>query len=269
MLTRSGRPGFVAYDRRTEKHRILATAPEWGQCSACYEIGSVAVGRTRIAWTAEVYRSEPWNAGKRHMELWTMPRSGGPMTMVTWLTGHGDVPFEDSLVIEGDHAVWKGGGDGYRVPLAGGEAERLPGSVEPLDPEARHCGAEWCVQQLPPEPHELTAVAVERKDGSGRTTVAASGGKPLIGDRFGLFGPPYVYDEGPLHISWPGATGLLYDRCTGRSALLGALEGDRTATVVTPGASGTDDPILFWLEPGGRRYAVVDLSRIPDRLCGS
>ncbi|MFB9876781.1 hypothetical protein ACFFMN_02450 [Planobispora siamensis] len=268
MITPFALARFVVYDRRTKKHRVLATAPKWGECDLCYDIKSVAVSRTRIAWTAEIYRSEPWNAGKRHMELWTMPRSGGPMRLVTWLTGHGDVRFEDSLVIEGDHAVWDGGHDGYRVPLTGGKADRLPGSFALLDPESRNCGAEWCAQQLPPRPYELTTVAVERKDGSGRTTVAATGG-PLIGDRFGLFGPPHVYDDGPVYISGgrtePSA--VVYDRCTGRSAWAGADGADDSSEGVKQGARGTDDPILFWLEPGGRRYAVVDLSRIPDWFC--
>jgi hypothetical protein len=275
---------FVAYDRRTGSHRVMATAPKWGACDLCYEVRSVAVSRTRIVWTAGIYRSEPWNAGKRHVELWTMPRSGGPMRLVTWLTGHDDIPLDDTLTIDGDHAVWQGGDHAYRVPLSGGKAERITdpvaaGLTAAPDPEMgdRRCGVAWCVGRVPPRPHELTTLVVERKDGSGRTAVAASSGGRLIGDRFGLFGLPYVYDEGPVHISTeePESSAVLYDRCTGRSARAGAPErpgaGDDadSAGVITQGATGPDEPILFWEERGGKRYTVVDLARIPDSPCGS
>lgn len=107
MVTSSEvRPAFYSYDLRTGGVRALGTAPKWAECSLCFEVMSVATSETRIVWTAGVYRSEPWNAGKRHVELWTMPRSGGEMRLVTWLTGHGEVPFEDKLSIVGDDAVW-------------------------------------------------------------------------------------------------------------------------------------------------------------------
>ncbi|WP_030905738.1 hypothetical protein [Streptosporangium amethystogenes] len=284
MMTPFALARFVAYDRRTGRHRVLATAPKWGECDMCYEVRSVAVGRTRITWTAEVYRSESWNAGKRHMELWTMPRSGGSMRLVTWLTGHDDVPFEDELMIDGDDAVWYDGDAAYRISLTTDKPQKVPepagaGPMAASDPQERdaRCGVEWCVGRVPPRPYELTTLVVERKDGSGRTTVAASSGGPLIGDRFGLFGLPYVYDDGPVHIltEGPEASAVLYDRCTGGSARAGAEEQPGTqddadpAGAITQGASGPDEPILFWQERGGKRYTVVDLSRIPDRSCGN
>ncbi|MBG0814486.1 hypothetical protein [Planomonospora sp. ID82291] len=282
MVTPFELPRFLAYDRRTKRHRVLATAPRWGGCSLCYEIRSVAVGRTRIAWTVGVYRSEPWNAGKRHVELWSMPRSGGPMRLVMWLTGHDDVPLHDALVIDGGDAVWHDGDDAYRISLTAARPRKTPersGSgplTVPHPNDHVSCGAEWCVRALPPRPYELTTLAVERRDGSGRTTVTASSGGALIGDRFGLFGPPYVYDDGPVHITVgrSESSAILYDRCTGGSAWAGARKRPETEDGtgqdhgITRGTWGPDDPILFWRELGGKRHTVLDLARVPDRPCG-
>ncbi|WP_239514267.1 hypothetical protein [Streptosporangium sp. 'caverna'] len=270
------RPIFFAYDRRTGRHQALATAPKWGECNLCYEIMSAAMNETQIAWTAGIYRSEPGNPGKRHMELWIMPRSGGQMRMVTWLTGPGDIPWGDELTITGDHAIWRSEDDTYRVPLAGGHPEKINPPAEPRpvkpDPEVRNfrCDVEWCVGRIRPRPDEVTTLVVQRRDGSGRATIAASSSeRPLIGDRFGLFDPPYVYAGNSVHISTNdlGSNAVVYDRCTGKTAQVGAPQEDEGSAQVLQGATSPQEPILFWPTQSEKQYIVLDLSRISDQPC--
>ncbi|AQZ69458.1 hypothetical protein BKM31_55435 [[Actinomadura] parvosata subsp. kistnae] len=278
MVTSSEwRPTFYSYDLRAGGVRALGTAPKWAECSLCFEIMSVATSETKIVWTAGVYRSEPWNAGKRHVELWTMPRSGGEMRLATWLTGHGQVPFEDRLSIVGDDAVWHGDGQAYRVPLEGGAAQRLP-SLEQTVPAAvrewdgTQCGREWCVGLPPQRRYELTKLVVLRKDGTERREVVASYGGPLMNDRFGLFGGPYVNDnkERSHTAKHPGPQPILYDRCTEKSGRIGGLLKDSAAYDVFTGgerAASPEEPLLYWNSPDRKSWIVLDLSRIPDSLC--
>ncbi|NRQ36787.1 hypothetical protein HII36_33860 [Nonomuraea sp. NN258] len=277
VTSAEARPTFYSYDLRTGRHRALATAPEWGDCNLCYVVRSVAVGETRIAWTAEVYRSEPWNAGHRHMELWSMPRSGGPMRLVAWLTGHGEVAYHEELTIEGEHARWIGPlRDGYRVPLNGGLAQaisRTPPPSVPI-PGTREvwCAGDWCVGRVPPRNNALTTLIVQRGDGSRRAEIAASDAEgPLLAGRFGWFGLPYVY--GDASQDEPNGARLLHDMCTGRSGRLGAepkkTEPKKTqprtdeAPEVHRGAAGSAPEILFWATSGKERtWTVLDLSRV-------
>lgn len=264
----SARPTFYSYDLKTRQHRALATAPKWGECGLCYEIHSVALSETWIAWTAEVYRSESWNAGHRHMELWAMPRSGGPMRLVTWLTGHGDVAYDDHLSIAGEHAIWIGNvSEGYRVPLSGGAAERIsptpPASVPIPGTREAQCTGEWCVGRVPPRPHALTTLIVQRRDGSHRTEIPASTGEgALLAGRFGWFSLPYVYgDDSANQPNWHS---LLYDVCTGKSGRLGAGGKTGRAFEIHQGAAGSVGEILFWATSKKERsWTVLDVSRIP------
>lgn len=180
------RPQFVAYDRGTHRYRVLATAPKWSECDLCYEIRSVAVGEEQIVWTVGVYRSERWNPGKRHVELWAMPRSGGQMRLVTWLTGHyDDFPLDDKLEIDGDQVTWRNENGFYRIPLSGGKPQEITdpaGNSPPIRPdpdvESISCGVEWCAGELRQRLYELTTAFIQRRDGSGRTTFPRRGKAP-------------------------------------------------------------------------------------------
>lgn len=278
MVTSSEmRPTFYSYDLRTGGVRALGTAPKWAECSLCFEVMSVATSKTRIVWTAGVYRSEPWNAGKRHVELWTMHRSGGQMRLVTWLTGHGEVPFKDKLSIVGDDAVWHGDRQAYRVPLGGGPAQRLPSAAQTVPAALREldgtqCGREWCVGMPPNHLHELTKLVVLRKDGTERREVVASYGGPLMNDRFGLFGGPYVNDNKEMSYTpkHPAPQPVLYDRCTEKSGRIGGLLEDSAAYDVFAGgerAANPEEPLLYWTSSDRKSWIVLDLSRIPDSPC--
>ncbi len=269
------RPIFYSYDLRKKKFRVLATAPEWAECGSCFEVMSVGVSENRIVWTAGVYRSEPWNSGKRHVELWTMPRSGGPMELVAWLTGHGELPFSDELSIIDDHAVWSGGSRAYRVSLDSGAAVPLPVRpkaklVSVLGLRDSSCGPEWCVAGVAARRFEMTKLVIQRKDGSGRREIAAASGEALMNDRFGLFEPPYVYGAGERSFTntHPAPQPILYDRCTNRSGRIGGLREDSAIPEVFRGAAVPGgEPVLYWNTQNHKTWHVLDLSRISDRPC--
>jgi hypothetical protein len=115
-------------------------------------------------------------------------------------------------------------------------------------------------------------VIVRRKDGSDlRTVVAGYRGHGLIGDRFGIFDPPFVYNpHGGIAFS-DGSLGdaaVLYDRCSGRTGLIGPLHANATARAqIRLGALAPQLPILFWKD-SKKWYTVLDLSRISDQACG-
>ncbi|MCF6468290.1 hypothetical protein FAF44_07725 [Nonomuraea sp. MG754425] len=270
------RPTFYSYDLRAGRIRTLGTAPKWAECGLCFEVMSVATSETSIVWTAGVYRSEPWNAGKRHVELWTMPRSGGRMRLVTWLTGHGEIP-EGRLSIIGADAVWRGDRQTYRVPLGGGPVQRLPSATQTVPAAAREldgtrCGREWCVGMRPSRLNELTRLVVLRKDGTERREVVASYGGPLLNDRFGLFAGPYVNGNREMTYTakHPAPQPVLYDRCTEKSGRIGGrLEDSATYGVSTAGerAADPEEPLLYWNSSDHKSWIVLDLSRIPDSSC--
>ncbi|SNS90061.1 hypothetical protein SAMN05216276_101924 [Streptosporangium subroseum] len=269
---------FLTYNLRTKRHRVLATAPKWADCSGCYDIHVVAVGDTRIAWTVGVYRTHLQNDGKQHLELWSMPRSGGEMRKVASLTPWDGSPWTGEVEIEGDHVIWRAEDGGtYRIPLAGGEQEPVPPAekrpaVEP-GPDVRdfQCGVEWCTGKFPPRPYELTTVVVQNRNGTGRVTVPAElRSQRLIADRFGLFGLPFVYGGGSMNISDGeiGTSALVYDRCSGKSARIGSGVDDKTGAYEIALGAVVPEPILLW-QTTDNRYAVLDLSRISDRACAA
>ncbi|WP_329084707.1 hypothetical protein [Streptosporangium sp. NBC_01469] len=276
MVTLDLRPQFLTYDRKTRRHRVLATAPKWSECGMCYEIKSVAVGDEQIVWTVGVYRSERWNPGKRHVELWAMPRSGGQMRLVTWLTGHYDYfPPRDRLSIDGDQVTWRSESVSYLIPLSSGKPQKIASAPSPYverpDPDVRlmNCGVEWCAGEVTPDIYQLSTVVIQHRNGSGRTTLPAAGEGPLIHDRFGLFGLPYVHGtEVNFSVKDSGSSALLYDRCTARSAWVGVKHETEGSNAIGQGVSGREAPILFWRERGNR-YTVLDLSRVSDRPCRS
>ncbi|MGJ6963543.1 hypothetical protein ACSDR0_16690 [Streptosporangium sp. G11] len=161
----------------------------------------------------------------------------------------------------------------------GGRRQTVVNLVTRQERRARHaddveflaCGPVWCVGQVTFWPNEPRKAAIQRVDGSGRTTVF---GHPLslvppIRDRLVLLRPPALPSDGRWEGGHLGTSAQLYDRCSRRAALLGFP--DRTKAPedwneIRFGAMATDGPIVFW-KSGGGRYTVVDLSRITDPPC--
>ncbi|GAA3412633.1 hypothetical protein [Streptosporangium vulgare] len=172
-----------------------------------------------------------------------------------------------------DHVTWQSESGSYRISLSGGKPQKIAPtpspSAERLDPDVRfmNCGAEWCAGEMMPDSYQLSTVVIQRRNGSGRTTLPAAGEGPLIHDRFGLFGLPYVHGvEVNFSVKDSGSSALLYDRCTARSAWVGVRHETEGSNAIGQGVSGPEAPILFWRERDNR-YTVLDLSRISDQPC--
>ncbi|WP_329086856.1 hypothetical protein [Streptosporangium sp. NBC_01469] len=299
MTTDRHRPAFLSLDVHTGRQDVLATAPKRASCTGCFDIrlSPMTINATHVIFLVKRYQPE----GEPHMELWSMPRAGGSMKMVTRLptTEQGDV---GGFEIVGDFVAWWNLVDIWRGPLTGGEPEQiLPernlrvtswpwaydrqrqgivNLVTGQESKAQHeddieyldCGSVWCVGQVATQPHEAAKAALQRVNGSGRTTIP---GDPLtlvppIRDRLVILRPPAAPDSGTR---WGGGylgpSAQLYDRCTQRAALLGFPERTKAPedwNKIRFGAATPDGPIMFWKTTRGR-YTVLDLSRITDPPC--
>ncbi|WP_436760871.1 hypothetical protein [Streptosporangium sp. V21-05] len=303
LTTRERRPTFLSLDLRTDHPRVLATAPKWAACGGCFEIQRTAVSATQVALLIKGYKSDSQYEGQRQVELWAMPRSGGPMRKVTGLPANGQDHLR-GFEITNDLAVWWNSDGIWRVPLTGGEPERvLPerdllvtswpwaydekrqsvinmvnrheSQVRPGDNiDDLRCGSMWCVGRVIPQPYGVMTAVVQRTDGSGRTTIP---GTPLdlapIRDRLALFGLPGVFGDDSVAVTWGssrlGPSIQLYDRCTRQAALLGSpdkTKAQATWNEIEFGAATPNGPTLFWKTTRGR-YTVLDLSRVTDPPC--
>lgn len=298
----SGRhPVLVSYDRWTGRHRVLARIPDG---PAGHWIAKAASGAGHVAWMARV----GGDGSPPRIQIWAMPASGGPRRLLAEFSGKGySTSALGGFEIADGHVVWwtHSFETVYRVPLSGGSVEPIPGeghdymsswpwahdgrgsllnlatgeqrNVADMDGLSRRCGPEWCVSELDPRVYELTNVVMQRVDGSGRTLIPGTHmAEALLHDRFGFFDPPFVRGGGSLVISMSRSVGtlgsatVLYDRCTGRSALID-LSRKRPTTVDMPdyirlGGSAPGGPLLFW-RASGNRYMVMDVSRVPVGRC--
>ncbi|MDH2429378.1 hypothetical protein [Sphaerisporangium sp. TRM90804] len=296
----STHPVLVGYDPRTRAHRVLARVPEG---PAGHRIAKAASGAGRVAWMANVRG----DGDPPRIQIWVMPVSGGAPELLTEFPGQGFSPSAlDGFEIADGHVVWWSGALVHRVPISGGAVRRVKTegydymsswpwaydkedgllnlatgerrAVAAMDGGSRRCGAEWCVSELTPKAHELTRVVTQRVDGSGRTlTPGVHMEEALVRDRFGFFDPPFVQGGAFMvttmgrPVGTLGTATVLYDRCTGRSALL-----DPSASAATDGrpeqihlgGSAPAGPLLYW-KSGGDRYTVLDLSRVAADGCSS
>ncbi|MET8054631.1 hypothetical protein ABZU75_44370 [Streptosporangium sp. NPDC005286] len=298
LTTSEHRPALLSFNVRTGRQTVLATAPEWAACEECFEIKRSAVNAEQVALLVQGEKKpDPRYDGERHMELWVMPRAGGPMKMVTRLPANGQ-DYSRGFQITDDLALWWGFDGVWHVPLTGGEPKQvLPGralrvtswpwaydmqrqSIVNLvthqenkarrldDVEGPYCGSVWCVGRADAPPRELTRTVIQRVDGSGRTIVPgfALGLLPPIRDRFVLFGLPSATGDNRF-----GPPFQLYDRCTRRKALLGPpgrAETETTRGKIRYGAATPEMSLLIW-EASATRYTVLDLSRISDAACAN
>ncbi len=296
------RTTFLSLDVRTGRQRVLATTPKWASCDGCFDMAlwPMTINATHVILLINRYRPGSRYEGKPRTELWTIPRSGGPMKMAARLptTGQGHV---DNFEIIDDLVIWQDFKGVWSASLTGDEIRQIVPDrdlditswpwtydrrqqtvvnlITRQETKVRHgddvpfpkCGPVWCVGKVTPRPHEVGKTAIQRVDGSGRTTVP---GDPLtvvptLRDRFVFLWPPTVPGDGRRGGSRLGTSSQLYDRCGQRAALLGLP--DRTKAPeewpeIRLGTTATDRPIVFWKRDGGR-YTIVDLSRIADPPC--
>ncbi|WP_345561178.1 hypothetical protein [Nonomuraea rosea] len=256
------RPAFIGFNTRTKKQRVIARAPEWAACGGCFEVQETALGSAQVAWLVKGYAPGASAGGRRHYEVWAMPRKGGTMHRVARLpaTVRADETDVDGFQISGGDAVWWGyDGDIWRVPLSGGIPERVrsdrrlrvsswPWAFDEYERvvvnlrtgqeiemteagDLAHrlaCGPVWCVGENRQELWSVTQATVLRVDGTDRTTVPGDAlmMRPLIRDRLALLGVPTVVGDDSIPSTWGasafGHVAQIYDRCTRQSALLGS-----------------------------------------------
>ncbi|GAA3160866.1 hypothetical protein GCM10010466_59740 [Planomonospora alba] len=306
MTTHEHRPTFIGFNVKTERRRTLARAPEWAECGGCFEIQHTAVNATQVAWLVRGYAPGATNGGRRHLELWTMPRTGGPMRAVTRLPGNGNRNVFGFEITDDTAAWWDYEGGIWRVPLAGGEpVQVLPGrrlrvtswpwawdegerTVVNLvtgqeiqvsggdDLGHLTCGPTWCVGDAGP-PYGIRNVALLRLNGSERTTVPGDAMLQMvpIRDRITLLGLPTIIGDNSVPGTWGagqlGPAVQLYDRCTKQSALIGSpdmAKARETWNEIKTGAATAQGPLLFW-KSAREGYTVLDLARIIDSPCKS
>ncbi|WP_329093331.1 hypothetical protein [Streptosporangium sp. NBC_01469] len=292
------RPAMISYDRRTGRHRVLATAPKGG---VYHDVLKVALTDDEIIWIA--------GGDPSPQQIWAMPRTGGSMRLIAApISGPETV---DGMEVTKDEVIWWEEGEVYRVPLAGGipqkssigkhrsiaswpwaydeqsdditnlvtSEKRDTGAVDGL---FKRCGPTWCVGAARPEQNEITQVVVQRSDGTDRRVFPGQHRqRGLAAERFGFSDPPLVYGRsGGTTISsgWSsdslGNVAVIYDRCTGKTALLdppdvkaslsAGLQYDPGVIRIGADKSGT---LLLW-NALRERHAVMDLAGIPSGSCG-
>ncbi|NRQ39225.1 hypothetical protein HII36_46500 [Nonomuraea sp. NN258] len=300
LIAQARRPAFFGFDTRTKSRRLLARAPEWASCGGCFEIQKTAIGADLIAVIVKGYAPDATTGGKRHYEIWTMPRTGGAMRMAVRLPENlqAEEAYVDGFQIVGNTAVWWGiDSDIWRVPLAGGTPEQVRpgdrahvsswpwahdaaaktiihlGTGEEIDVDATGhplaCDSVWCVGA----DGRSDEVVVLKADGGGRVTVPGTVlmFKPPIHNRLVLLRMPGRQYGGSFGGSALGAIVQLYDICTRRQAFLGSATLARAELpwdAIRLGAHTPEGPIVYW-RAGGNRFVVVDLARITAHPCAS
>ncbi|MEU4541050.1 hypothetical protein AB0G15_40070 [Streptosporangium sp. NPDC023825] len=294
-------PVLVSYDRWTGRHRVLARIPEG---PAGHWIAKAASGNGHVAWMARV----SGDGAPARMQIWAMPASGGPRELLAEFPGQGYSPTTlAGFEIADGHVIWWPHSleAVRRVSLAGGPVESISGQghhymaawpwaydgrdsllnlatgerreVAETGGLSRRCGPEWCVSELEPAMYELTKVVMQRVDGSGRTLVPGTHmAEALLHDRLGFFDPPFVRGGESLIVSTGrsvgtlGSAAVLYDRCTGLSALIDPPRKQTDAAdlpdPIRLGGSAPGGPLLFW-RASGNRHMVMDVSRVPADRC--
>ncbi|MBB5075802.1 hypothetical protein [Nonomuraea endophytica] len=109
----------VVYDMTTKTTRELGEVPEPRRGYFVQEWGS---NDQQIVWYGETPNNKDVWA-----DIWVMPRAGGEPRRLTELTG--DQARIEVLSVTADHVVWSVRAGGvYRIPLTGGEPEKIQGT---------------------------------------------------------------------------------------------------------------------------------------------
>jgi hypothetical protein len=253
------------YDATAGRARVLGDVPNPVGVKG-YFPQRFDVGERYIAW----YGETPNNADK-WADFWIMPMEGGQATQLREVTG--TMAEVDRIGVAGDSVVWsvrKGGV--YRIPLTGGDPERIAGTdglhltswpwaafTEPDGRGGRNtkrlvnletgesvdvqapagatkvaCTPSWCYAMTPDG-----RPIVQRADGSDRKTLPASltffGSDGLMGDRFVHMLPSGTFIK------------AAYDPVTGRLAGL-SKQAQNGAGGLGFGTSSSPTTIAYWDE---------------------
>ncbi|GAA2875394.1 hypothetical protein GCM10010517_36290 [Streptosporangium fragile] len=261
------------YDTVSRRSTVLANMPATGVKG--YFAQDFEVGADHIAW----WGSTPGDPDE-WADFWVVPRSGGTPRRVGEVTG--DLSKVTRIAVTTDSLLWSVHGGGvYRLPLGGGNPERLRGTdglhlltwplaadvgeregeggkenqskvvnLEtgqttgvnvPGGVEALHCGPTWCFGEM-----KNTAL-VQRLDGSGRRLLPGFSTGFGVGDGvFDRFGKLTIF-------SGDGAAGgyapvmTLYDPVSGVFAGI-SQQGKRGGGSFWRGISSSPSSIVYWDE---------------------
>lgn len=264
---------FEIYDTGTGTARVVTRVPR-GKGLKRYFPQSATVGPADIAWSGLGERAD----GTRVREIWTAPLAGGAARLLATRTGE-DADL-DGISIGGGHVVWSETDGGvWRVPLAGGDPERVPGG------DGLHLIAwPWAADVAKgPEgfEHNQTRL-VNLADGTTRTTAAPPG---VTGWRCGPVWCHGQRDDGLL-IQRSDGTGTPRSRQVhgGRMHAYPALErflvdsqvydlaADKLGRLDEPtdwygtGTSSEPSTILYWGATKGDKpdeFRVLNLAAVP------
>ncbi|WP_433221075.1 hypothetical protein [Microtetraspora malaysiensis] len=249
------------YDTRTRASRVLATMTPGGKG---YFPQDFEVGRDYIAW----YGTTP-NNGRKWADFWVVPRQGGEPIRVGEVTG--DLALVNRIGVTGDHIVWSPESGGvYRMPITGGEPEKVEGSdglwldswpwardvssdsptdtanqallvdlengtrrtiTPPSGVTGLRCSTEWCLGTSGDKALSM------RIDGTGVRELPGgpSSTMKIYGGRFAV-----------LRVVRPA----IYDLATGKSAGIGATDKDGRGGGWGHGISSSPTQVFYWNAQG-------------------
>ncbi|WP_067181414.1 hypothetical protein [Microtetraspora niveoalba] len=255
------RERFEVYDMKTGRSRVLARIPSGGEG---YVEQNAEVGEDYIVW----YGRRP-SRPERWADFWVAPRQGGDPIRVGEVTG--DLAGIDRFGVTGDHVVWSAGNGGvYRMPIGGGEPEKIPGTDGlwlASWPWARNVPAESDIETG--EMYANQNVLVDLRTGVRRTItpppgtiglrcsaqwcVGREGGEPLVMrvDGSGRTRLPWNVAELEIHgdrfvEANRDNTTLMYDLVTGKAGAVTAVSPDGSLGSYRQGASSSPTQVYLW-----------------------
>ncbi|MEU8251978.1 hypothetical protein [Nonomuraea sp. NPDC048916] len=269
---------FEVYDARTGEARVVVDVPVRPGVKK-YIPQTTTVDATTVAWYAYGEQAD----GTKVRDIWTVPLAGGEAKLLTTRVG-GEADI-DAISLDGEHVVWSEiDGGVWRLPLAGGTPERLPGSdglhliewpwatdmartpghlernqgklvnladgsatslAAPQGTRGLRCGPVWCYGR---GERGTWGTVVHRLDGAGtsRSVIA----------NFGMGFSPY-----PILDRFLQTGSSVYDLETGKLATAGSSSGwygagtsSEPSTILYWGTTKADKPDRLW---------VLNLAAVP------
>ncbi|MCC5578503.1 hypothetical protein IMZ11_23020 [Microtetraspora sp. AC03309] len=253
------------YDTKTGRSRVLTTMAPGGEG---YIAQNAEVGEDFIVW----YGRKP-SIPERWADFWVVPRQGGDPIRVGEVTG--DLAEIDRFGVTGDHVVWSVRiGGVYRMPIGGGEAEKIPGTDGlwlASWPWARNVPAESDI-----ETGQVAAnqdLLVDLRTGARRTItpppgttglrcssewcVGRQGGEAVAmrvdgSDRRRVpwhMTQPEIYGDRFVEV-YRDTTSMIYDLVTGKAGGITAVSPDGRSGSYGQGTSSSPTQVFFWNAAG-------------------